>query len=134
MDAPLIERRRHPVFPPVQALALYVFVVIVVAVVTYGISERNASQLERAKQTADYERCLAGTEILKLGNQQARALRAVVSNIIEGQHISAEAATTRAERVRFEQRADEYEKLLVTIKEYPTYMCRKDGSRKELDE
>lgn len=131
MEAPLIERRRNPILPPVQALALYVFVVIIVAVVTYGISERNARELERAKLKADYERCLAGTEILQIGNEQVRALRAVVSTIIEGQEISASAAETVAERRRFEQRAGEYRAMVDDINEYPVYQCERDGSRKE---
>lgn len=130
MDAPLIERRRHPVFPPVQALALYVFVVIVVAIVTYGISERNDSRLEQAKATADYEGCVAGTHILEIGNDQAKVLREVVANIIEGRESAARIAATPTERRIAAGSAKKYRALLTDIKEYPTYECHKDGTRK----
>jgi hypothetical protein len=134
MDAPLVERRRHPIFPPVQALALYVFVVVVVAIVTYGISERNDSRLEQAKATADYERCVAGTHILKIGNDQAKVLREVVTNIIEGRESAAKIAATPTERRIAARSAEKYRALLADIKEYPTFECYRDGTRRELDE
>lgn len=130
MDVPLIERRRHPIFPPVQALVLYVVVAMLVAAVTWQWTQRADDKVDSAKATAEYERCVAGNEILENGNRQAEVLRTIVRTLRDNR-----ADTTALERDPVKRKLGveavaEYERLEKLIIDYPTFECNKDGTRK----
>lgn len=130
MDAPLIERRRHPIFPPLQALVLYGLLVLVVLYLTHHWVQESEERVEEAKREADYERCIAGNYILEIGNEQARVLRAVVDTAASNRRAAAPLAGSPEERMDALRAAREFEALSARVKEYPTYECRKDGTYK----
>lgn len=128
-DVPLVERRRSPLFPPMQAMVLYLISMAVGAFLIYGWTERAEGKVEGAKQDAAYRSCVASNEILKTGNDQAEVLREVVRTIVDGRRAAAEVGSTKEERALAIASARRYERLADRVRSYPTVKCNKDGTR-----
>lgn len=128
-DIPLVERRKSPVFPPVQALALYLVSMIIGAFLIHQWTERSQAQFERSEAQASYRACVASTEILQIGNRQADVLREVVRQIIDGRRAASEIASTPEERAVALTAARRYERLLEEVQSYPMVRCNRDGTR-----
>jgi hypothetical protein len=97
-DVPLVERRKSPLFPPMQALALYLVSMVIGAVLIYQWTERAEGKVETAKAQAAYESCLGSVQILETGNDQAEVLREVVRTIADGRRATAEMTTVPEEK------------------------------------
>ena len=132
-DVPLMERRKSPLFPPMQALALYVLSMAIGAFLIYGWTERSEDKVAEAEQKAAYRSCLASAEILEIGNEQAAILREVVRTIADGRRAVAEEGATKEARALAIASARRYERLGRQIRSYPQVKCNKDGTREVVE-